>query len=501
MKNKYNSSVSLEKFSAYLDGNLSSTDMERMSTLISNDDVLLDLMKENLEIEDAEDYYSDSALESESIMLDEKFELPNIEEISSEQEFIPEFSDIWLDTEASNSIDEEPHTDSDGLFSPNTLENPSQTDPESTPELVESSNNSGHMKEKVNYGYKPNHSESTFDLNIYQGNQPSCAVRSQEIILRDYGISIPQEELIKFATENGWYSPDPEHGGTPRDATGNILDAMGVETKRYDNATIYDIISELRAGHRVIVSVDANELWIKNEPSLYKRIFGEVSNRVVDKLDNLSGIQGANHALIVAGVNVNPKDPSDMKVILIDSGSGDVCIEYKFSAFQKAWDDSHCHMVTTTQPAPFQYNYRTHQMEPSNFKSDFMPSMVNLPAGLHNQFELPDTYFEKYGDLTPEYSWNHIAPFWENWENEDHAEREHLVASSVNSSHEEDDSYSSEETEEDGTSYENDGSVGSSSEEDSTTHSCNEEDDLYDSDSDHMDNDSSSEFDDDSDFQ
>lgn len=259
------------------------------------------------------------------------------------------------------------------------------------------------MKETVNYGYEPNPEESTFDPVIYQGAQPTCAIRSQEIILRDYGISIPQEELVKYAIENGWYNPDLEKGGTPRDATGNLLDAMGIETQRYDNATIFDIISELRVGHRVIVSVDANELWIKNEPKLYKRLFGEISNRVSDKIDDMLGVQGANHALIVAGVNVNPSDPSDMRVVLIDSGSGDVCIEYKFSAFKKAWDDSHCHMVTTTIPAPFQYNYETHQMEPSNFNTEYMSSMVEMPVGLHNQFLLSESYFEEYGDSEPAY--------------------------------------------------------------------------------------------------
>lgn len=401
MKNKYNPSVSLEKFSAYLDGNLSSSSMEQMSALISNDDVLLDMVKENLEIEDAEDYYSDSLIESESIMCDENFELPNIEDFSSEHEINSGLSDIWLDSEASNLIDEEPLTDSIGFSIP--IENSSQTDSERVPELVESSNSSGNMKGKVNYGYEPNHSESTFDLNIYQGNQPSCAIRSQEIILRDYGISIPQEELIKFATENGWYSPDPENGGTPRDATGNILDAMGVETKRYDNANIYDIISELRAGHRVIVSVDADELWVKNEPNLFKRLFGELNNKINDKLDELSGVQGANHALIVGGVNVNPDNPSDIKVVLIDSGSGDVCIEYSFKDFKKAWDDSHHHMVTTTEPAPFQYNYHTHEMEPSNFNTDFIPSMVTMPTGLQNEFHLPAEYYSKYEDYSPMY--------------------------------------------------------------------------------------------------
>lgn len=360
----------------------------------------------------------------------------------------------------------------------------------------------GKMADKIEFGYEANHTGDTFDPNIYQGTTPSCAIRSQEIIMRDYGIVIPQEELIQYATENGWYIPDGAEKGTPRDATGNILDAVGITTQRFDNASIYDIIAELRAGHRVIVSVDANELWVKNEPNLFKRLFVELNNKVNDKLDELTGVQGANHALIVAGVNVNPDNPSDMRVVLIDSGSGDVCIEYSFKDFKKAWDDSNHHMVTTTEPAPFQYNYITHEMEPSNFQSDFMPSMVNLPAGLHNQFELPDTYFDKYGNLEPEYSWNHVVPFLEKWDEENHAQREHLVASSTNSSHEEDDSHTSDELSEGNyTSYENDDdSVDSSSEEDTSSHSYNDEDDTYEPESDQMDNGNPSDFDDESDF-
>jgi hypothetical protein len=340
------------------------------------------------------------------------------------------------------------------------------------------------MHEHENFGYEPNHSESTFDPNIYQGNQPSCAVRSQEIIMRDYGISIPQEELIQFATERGWYSSDPVNGGTPRDATGNLLDAMGIKTKRYDNASIFDIINELKAGHRVIVSVDADELWIKKEPNLYKRIFGEITNRINDKLDDINGREGANHALIVAGINVDPSNPSDMKVVLIDSGTGDVCIEYNFFDFKKAWDDSHCHMITTTQAAPFQYNYVTHQMEPSNFKSDYMPSLVSLPAGLHNQFKLPNTYIEEYGNVTPEYSWDHVIPFWESWKYQGDADTVQMLAHSSNPSNEKsqtsDNTKSLEDdddsTRDDGDSQEEDDDFGSTTEEDTATSTSGSDD-------------------------
>lgn len=258
-------------------------------------------------------------------------------------------------------------------------------------------------KDRKVFGYESNENKDKFDPYIYQGQQPTCAIRSQEIILRDYGILIPQEELVAFATQNGWYNPDPMNGGTPRNAVGNILDACGIPTLRTENATIYDIIAELRAGHRVIVSVDAEELWVKNKPLLFNRIFGEFKNKVQDTIDHLNNIQGANHALIVAGVKVNPGDPLDVRVTLIDSGTGDVCIEYKLSDFQEALEDSNSYMVSTTIPAPYQYNYETHEMEPSSFNTSYYPSMAALPVGLCNEFHLGDSYYEKYADFKPVY--------------------------------------------------------------------------------------------------
>lgn len=269
--------------------------------------------------------------------------------------------------------------------------------------LADNNKTQSRMKGHKTFGYEPNKAENKYDPIIDQGPRPSCAIRSQEIILRDYGIVIPQEELIAFASQQGWYSDDLEHGGTPRHAVGNLLEACGIPTIRTENATIYDIIAELRAGHRVIVSVDADELWVKQEPTLYKRLFGDLKNRVKDAVDKLNGVQGANHALIVAGVTVNPKDPSDMHVTLIDSGSGDVCITYSFKDFQNALEDSNCYMVSTTIPAPYQYNYETHEMEPSSFNTNYYPSMVALPVGFSNEFRLDDSYYEKYADYESVY--------------------------------------------------------------------------------------------------
>ena len=269
---------------------------------------------------------------------------------------------------------------------------------------VEAYNKTENNMAKKTYGYEPNNELDTFDPRIWQGNQPTCAIRSQEIILRDYGIYHTQDELIEYATKNGWFDPDPENGGTDKYAVGNLLDACGIPTTRTDNATIYDIISELKAGHRVIVSVDADELWVKKEPNLFKRMIAQVNNKANDTVQNFLGMEGANHALVVAGVNVNPNNPSDIKVTLIDSGTGDVCIEYSFKDFQDAWSDGNCRMISTNIPAPFQYNYHTHQIEPSNIASTFSPSMAQMPEGLNNQFQLSEDFFSFFKDYSPEYN-------------------------------------------------------------------------------------------------
>lgn len=286
-------------------------------------------------------------------------------------------------------------------------------------ELLEAYNKTENNMAKKTYGYETNYELDTFDPNIWQGNQPTCAIRSQEIILRDYGIFHTQDELVAFATQNGWFDPDPETGGTDKYAVGNILDACGIPTKRVDDATIYDIISELKAGHRVIVSVDADELWVKKEPNLFKRLAAQVTNKANDKIQNFLGLEGANHALVVAGVNVNPKDPSDISVTLIDSGTGDVCIEYSFKEFHNAWSDGHCRMISTEIPAPFQYNYHTHQIEPSNIQTDYAPSMAVMPDGLSNHFHLSSSYYSDFENYHANYD-NDSNPIYVEDEEDDY---------------------------------------------------------------------------------
>lgn len=260
------------------------------------------------------------------------------------------------------------------------------------PPVLDINDSDNHLNEatmdRENYGYEPNYEFDKFDPDIFQGYNNTCAIRAQEIVMRDYGILIPQDQLVQFATNKGWFDPDPNVGGTDKDFVGNILDANGLTTNRIDGASINEIIAELKAGHRVIVSVDADELWVKKEPNVFKMLFGQAKNYISDSVHDFLGLEGANHALIVAGVNVNPVNPEDIKVVLIDSGTGDVCIEYDLKDFQDAWADGHCKMIATTIPAPFQYNYHTHELEPSGFDPTEALSNIHINEYFTNTFPM-----------------------------------------------------------------------------------------------------------------
>lgn len=388
--------VSVEAFAAYLDGNLPQEEMKRIGCVIEKDDLLRAIVDTSDSI--------DSVIEEET----DSYELPNIEDIH-----IPDPS-----TDAIESLDDDSTTILDEnievFLSEESLHSFEGGDSfHQERDSLQTNDFKMHtaMKDMKTFGYEPNYELDTFDPNIYQGYCNTCAIRSQEIILRDYGIMIPQEDLMRYAEQKGWFNTDPEEGGTDPETVGNILDDCGVETTRTQDATIYDIIAELRAGHRIIVGVDAKELWLKKEPNLIKRLFGNIVNHVNDNVQDYLDMEGATHALIVAGVNVNPTDPSDIHVTLIDPGTGEMCVEYSFKEFEKAWEDSHHRMIATKSAAPFQYNYETHQMEPSNFSTDYIPAKAVLPEDLSNAFApLPESFYELY-DSEPTYSEDSPIPF------------------------------------------------------------------------------------------
>lgn len=240
--------------------------------------------------------------------------------------------------------------------------------------------------------YGPTVPKKEFDYNIFQGVEPTCAIRSQEIVLRDFGIQIPQEDLKNYATEMGWYDE-----GTPEEAIGNLLETCNISTHTAHCDSIYDLINELKDGHRVIVTLDADEIWA--EPDSLEYQFYKL-------------IKDPNHALIVTSISVDPDNPENSKVTLTDPGSGSI-LEYDMERFSHAWGDSDCYMMATDEPAPYQYNAETKQMEMSNFATDFSIQEFPFHNDFSNIWEIAEV------DYTPYYDEGHLDFITDDLSNDD----------------------------------------------------------------------------------
>lgn len=247
-------------------------------------------------------------------------------------------------------------------------------------------------------GHDTNHNEDTFDTAIFQGSSPICAIRSQQIIMRDYGIQIPHDELVDYSAAQGWY----DKNGTCKSAIGNLLSICGIGIHTSEDNNIYDLVNELQAGHRVIVGVDSHELW--SEPGSEEWEFYNSRNH-------------ADHALIVAGLRVDPAHPEDSTVILTDPGQGNVYIEYPMEHFVEAWKDANFYMMATDEPAPYQYNEETHMMELSNFATEYTVSQFPF----NNEFSSLYDFEEAY-DYEPYYAEGHLDYITENISYEDFME-------------------------------------------------------------------------------
>lgn len=171
--------------------------------------------------------------------------------------------------------------------------------------------------------------ETTSPL-VEQGYGNTCAIRCQQIILRDFGIDVSEEDLMQMANDNGWFSED----GTSMEHVGKILEAYGVGVNNLSNANVFSLTSELSQGHRVMVAVDSGELWDDGFPEGLEDLFGGAPD----------------HALIVAGIDTS--DPDNIRVQLMDPGTGDIARSYPLEQFMDAWEDSGFYMVSTAEPTP-----------------------------------------------------------------------------------------------------------------------------------------------------
>lgn len=175
----------------------------------------------------------------------------------------------------------------------------------------------------------------------------TCAIKSQQLILEDFGIHFTEDQLRDEAMMYGWYN-----GGTSPEDVGKLLELHGIPVSQYENANIFNLVNELAQGHKVIVGVDSGELW---EDNIFDKLFED---------------NEADHALIVSGVDTS--DPNNVKVIVTDPGTGSLLKEYSMEEFVDAWEDSNCFMMATNDPVPEIFN-------PFDQLPGFDMPMANLP--------------------------------------------------------------------------------------------------------------------------
>ena len=181
---------------------------------------------------------------------------------------------------------------------------------------------------------------------VEQTTNFTCDIVSQKMILDAFGVINPEsglpfneKELGFDAYTHGWLNKS----GTPLEYMGNMLDCYGVPNHHGEGAD--NMINELAQGHKVIVAVDAFELW-------------ESDNWVANEIKDLLG-QSPNHALVVGDVHVTG-DQAYVRVY--DPGDSNGCgREYPYETFMNAWRDSNCHYVSTDQaPAEWEIEVGNH---------------------------------------------------------------------------------------------------------------------------------------------
>ena len=148
-----------------------------------------------------------------------------------------------------------------------------------------------------------------------------CAIRAQQMVLRNYGVEVGLDELTDLAKQRGWFK---EGAGTAFDYVGELLNTYGVESVQMRNAGVYHIMHELSQGHKIIVGVDSPD----NGPE--------------------------QHVILVAGIDTT--DPNNLQVIVSDPSHPGQEKRYSANEFMQHWRQTGCFMVATKQAAPLSSN-------------------------------------------------------------------------------------------------------------------------------------------------
>ena len=173
-----------------------------------------------------------------------------------------------------------------------------------------------------------------YDLNIKQEMPTSCAIKCQQIILRDYGIDVTEKELRDIATQNGWYE---ESVGMYMRNNGKLLGCFGVDYHHSQDNNLFNIQNELSQGHRVMVNLNKAKL------------FGEKEK---------DGHHEACHAVVVTQIS-----NENGWVLVMDPAKGEARQRHSVQAFVESWKDSDCYMLATKVMATYRYDANSQTMQ------------------------------------------------------------------------------------------------------------------------------------------
>ena len=141
-----------------------------------------------------------------------------------------------------------------------------------------------------------------------------CVVRCEHEILKSFQPEVTFESLLKLSEENKWL----QDGGTPLYNIGRILENYKLSIVRRYDCDLDTISQELRGGCQVIVAVNAEKLYGKND-----------------------GSQIPNHAVVVRSIEKNTITLFDSQYQREDS--------YEADQFLTAWKDSQFYMVSAAE--------------------------------------------------------------------------------------------------------------------------------------------------------
>jgi hypothetical protein len=164
-----------------------------------------------------------------------------------------------------------------------------------------------------------------------QEGQNSCAVVAQISVFESItGQEISEEQACEIAQANGWFNPE---NGTYPDDVGKLLNELGIPTEQQYDASLDDIADALEKGDRVIVALDANEIW---------NPLRDADGMPIEQTNG-------GHAVWVTGIETNPD--GSVKIILNDSGhpNGKMTTVDALD-FVNAWQDHGNFLVVADAP-------------------------------------------------------------------------------------------------------------------------------------------------------